>query len=397
MKDLFDKILKRNGRTKGSGRYCWLRALTASLLILLAGCAGLPAQGGRVSSTAIAVAADTELGAAAQQAFLTASAYASAPELVQASLRSAAPARSGFLPIPQPSVALDARLTLIRRAQSSLDLQYYLVGDDTIGRLLLRELRDAAERGVRVRLLIDDFYTAGMDPLLLGLASYPNMEVRLFNPFVTARSSMAGRLLGMAFDFDRLNHRMHNKLFLADGAMAIVGGRNMADGYYLPPDMFIDFDALAVGPVVPQLQSIFDLYWNSQPAYEIASVASSSPAPQEHREYFEQAVSGLSALPKSTAQTDVFGVPLLSVDLRASLQNLIWAEASVMSGRPDKLNLRKTPEVMADTVLHRSPDTQLPERNSRRGCKTGLSDQTQTGWVELAMAGAARRGPRAGS
>ncbi len=278
MKYIFEKILKPRRRTEGSGGYRWLRGVTASLLILLAGCAGLPAQSGRVSSTAIPVAADTELGAVALQAFATASAYASEPELVQASFRSAVSARSGFLPIPQPSVALDARLTLIRRAQSSLDLQYYLVGDDIIGRLLLRELRDAAGRGVRVRLLIDDFYTAGMDALLLGLASYPNIEVRLFNPFVTARGSMAGRLLSMAFDFDRLNHRMHNKLFLADGAMAIVGGRNMADGYYLPPDMFIDFDALAVGPVVPQLQSIFDHYWNSQPAYDIAAVASSSQA-----------------------------------------------------------------------------------------------------------------------
>jgi putative cardiolipin synthase len=136
-------------------------------------------------------------------------------------------------PMPQAPFALDARLAAIERATTSLDTQTYLLADDPTGREVLRALRDAAARGVRVRLLLDDSGTTGLDELLLGLASEPNAEVRLFNPFVGGREWKFGRLLALASDFDRLDHRMHNKLFIADGALAIVGGRNLADDYFL--------------------------------------------------------------------------------------------------------------------------------------------------------------------
>ena len=136
---------------------------------------------------------------------------------------------SGFRLLPLGVYSLDARLELANRARQSLDLQYYLIENDGAGRLLLRALKQAAQRGVRVRLLLDDLYTANSEQLLLALAATPNIEVRLFNPFCCAREQLAGRFIASAFDLARLNHRMHNKLFIADGALALVGGRNIAD------------------------------------------------------------------------------------------------------------------------------------------------------------------------
>jgi putative cardiolipin synthase len=257
--------------------------------------------------------------------------------------------------MPEANVALDARLTLIRKAQSSLDLQYYLVGNDEIRHLLLRELRDAARRGVRVRLLVDDFYTVGTDRLLQGLAAHPNVEVRLFNPFAGGRGTSVGRMLGMAADFKRLNHRMHNKLFLADGAIAIAGGRNMADGYFLRgTDNFIDFDAMVLGPVVPQLQTIFDSYWNSLHVYPIAEVAPTAESTASLRAHFDTVTTLPSPEPAPTASMDVYGVPLLSVDLPASLQQLVWAQTTAFADNPDKVIRGTTAAEMSETALYHS-------------------------------------------
>jgi putative cardiolipin synthase len=184
------------------------------LRFVLTGCAGLPPRTPEPPTQAIAASPATALGRAATR------------------LNSPPDGLSSLRPLIEASYALDARLELIRRAQSSLDVQTYQLGNDKTGRLLLREMRDAARRGVRVRLLLDDFYTAGMDRLLLGLAAEPNAEVRLFNPFVNLRDHSSGRWLEFFGDFRRLNHRMHNKLFVADGAMAIAGGRNLADEYF---------------------------------------------------------------------------------------------------------------------------------------------------------------------
>ena len=151
-------------------------------------------------------------------------------------------------PLLQAEFALDARLAAIHAATTSIDLQYYLIADDSFGRPILRALRDAALRGVRVRLLVDDLYTTDMDRLLLGLAATPNAEVRLFNPVITARDSTGRRLLATLRDFKRLNHRRHHKLFIADGAVAVLGGRNLADEYFLRgvQGNFIDFDLVLV-------------------------------------------------------------------------------------------------------------------------------------------------------
>jgi putative cardiolipin synthase len=159
------------------------------------------------------------------------------------------PEQTGFRLMPLGVYALDARVQLARRARHSLDLQYYQINNDKTGRLLLRNLRDASMRGVRVRLLIDDLYTTGGDDLFVGLAAFPNIEVRLFNPFCCGRGSLTGKYTTSLADFGRLNHRMHNKLFIADGAIAVAGGRNIADEYFMrsATDNFVDMDGFIVG------------------------------------------------------------------------------------------------------------------------------------------------------
>ena len=186
--------------------------------------------------------------------------------------------RSAFLLQPYGPNAFAARLTLARLATRSLDVQYYLLRDDNTGLTLMAALRDAAARGVRVRLLVDDFYTAGEDDTLLALASLPNIEVRLFNPFPAARGQTWTRFVASASDFGRVNRRMHNKLFVADNIAAVAGGRNMADEYVMNAEKwnFVDMDVFAVGPVVRDLSAAFDHYWNSTVVYDVRAIAHAS-------------------------------------------------------------------------------------------------------------------------
>ncbi|MDM0066616.1 phospholipase D-like domain-containing protein [Variovorax sp. J31P207] len=183
---------------------------------------------------------------------------------------------SGFRLMPLGVYSLDARIQLAQRAQRSLVLQYYQLENDEVGRLLLRTVREAALRGVQVRILVDDLYTANSQQLLLALSRTPNISVRLFNPFCCGRDGFLSRFAASPLDVTRLNHRMHNKLFIADGVMAIVGGRNIANEYFVLSDTqnFIDMDALIVGKVVLQLETIFYAYWNSVQVWPIADIVS---------------------------------------------------------------------------------------------------------------------------
>ncbi len=170
--------------TQNPLRTGWRLLRVATTLVLAAGlaaCAGLPRDVQRVPSQALPASSDTELG---RIAAASVPAQVSAVSAMGASL-------SGFRLLSWPAQSLYARIELARRAQRSLDLQYYELRDDETGRLLLRTLRDAAQRGVRVRLLLDDLYTAGSDPVLSGLAAFPNVEVRLFNPFPMGAAAWA--------------------------------------------------------------------------------------------------------------------------------------------------------------------------------------------------------------
>ena len=180
------------------------------------------------------------------------------------------PGESGFLLFNTGEGAIQARVAMADVAQSSIDTQYFMWGRDTVGRLLLDRLIAAADRGVRVRLLIDDYWSSGQDPAFQAIDAHPNIEVRVFNPFARWRMR-ATQLLGR---FTELNRRMHNKLFVADGQVAVVGGRNLTDEYFgLGEEIcFRDFDLLAIGPVAAEAEAGFDDYWNSQWTYPVSSL-----------------------------------------------------------------------------------------------------------------------------
>ncbi|MGL6109291.1 MAG: phospholipase D-like domain-containing protein [Rubrivivax sp.] len=189
---------------------------------------------------------------------------------------------NGFRLLVSATEALQARLVLIEQARVSVDLQVYQFRSDLTGLRVVRALRDAAARGVRVRLLLDDMYTAGDDGLWLGLASLPGVEVRLFNPFLAGRDSHFGRLFDAAFGDDRLHRRMHNKLLLADGVLAVAGGRNIGDAYFLrdATQGFFDLDLLCAGVVVSRMSEAFDEYWNSEYSHDVLGIADDGKAPQ---------------------------------------------------------------------------------------------------------------------
>lgn len=175
------------------------------------------------------------------------------------------PGLSGIHPLDDAKAAFAARMLMAEAAQQTLDIQYYIWHDDTSGALLFDALRRAADRGVRVRLLIDDNNTVGLDETLAALDSHPDIEVRLFNPFVLR----SPRPVGYITDFSRLNRRMHNKSFTIDNQVTVIGGRNIGDEYFGATDdvLFADLDVLAVGPVVQKVSDDFDRYWASQSSY----------------------------------------------------------------------------------------------------------------------------------
>ena len=270
---------------------------------------------------------------------------------------------TGVWPLVQAAFALDARLAMIRNARTSIDVQTYLIGDDSVGRLILRELRDAARRGVRVRLLVDDLYTSDLDRLLLGLAAEPNAEVRLFNPFVTPRDSSFRRLTALITDFKRLNHRMHNKLMLADGAVAVVGGRNLADEYFFrgASGNFIDFDLLMTGAEVGELGGWFDLYWNSPQVYAVGDVVRSveqhTPPVEALRETFDRVTRDTwSGTRAPSAPTDFFDQPPFSAWLAQKRYHFIAAPSTSFADSPNKIDPESHSTPVDDTLTRRFLD-----------------------------------------
>lgn len=177
------------------------------------------------------------------------------------------PGKSGIYALPDAHDAFAARALLARSAQKTLDVQYYIWRGDVTGTLLLEELRAAADRGVRVRLLLDDNGTSGLDSELAALHMHPNIEIRLFNPFVVRQP----KILGFVTDFMRSNRRMHNKSFTADNQATIVGGRNVGDEYFGAAEavLFADLDVMAIGAVVNDVSADFDRYWASESAYPV--------------------------------------------------------------------------------------------------------------------------------
>jgi putative cardiolipin synthase len=301
---------------------------------LLAACGALPTQGDRPSSNARPPSPESPLARIAQDSTV-------------------APSLSGFRLMAGGYYSLDARIELVRRARESLDVQYYLIQNDRTGRLFMRSLRDAALRGVRVRLLVDDLNTVGGDPMFRGLAAFPNVEVRLFNPFCCARQSVASRFAASLGEFRRLNHRMHNKLFIADGAMAVMGGRNIADEYFArsATSNFVDMDVLVVGNVVPRLASIFDAYWNSREAYPVGAILGMPADADEARRSFNHLVDdGDQMMSVKVPQSDMMGHRLIGTDLDSGRLELAWGTANAFADQPAKVMATSAEEASAMSV-----------------------------------------------
>lgn len=286
----------------------------------LAGCAGLPPRGTPPASQAYTDTANTALA-----------------KLAAASRPATETAPSGFRLLPTGEFAFNARIGLARRAERSLDVQYYHLRNDRAGHLLLRELRDAAERGVRVRLLVDDFYAAEIDELLRGLSSYEHVEVRYFNPLPLRSGSPVVRLLLSPGDFERHNHRMHNKLFVADNAMAIYGGRNIADEYFMssPEANFIDMDMISTGQVVRDLSAVFDNYWNSEAVWPLQALLGRPADTAVARAQFDSAVRDAAPVVPDY-HVDPMGLPPVEQQLDAGRLTQIYASAKVHADPPSK-------------------------------------------------------------
>lgn len=311
----------------------------AAMLIALGatGCASLPEPVDRQASLSVPASDTTALGALARR---------STPD----------PSMTGVRLLPTGPNALEARVALIERAERTLDLQYYLLADDATGRRVMSKLRDAAARGVRVRLLLDDMYTAGMDTMLIGLASHPNVEVRLFNPFSAGRNNVFTRFVASAFDFHRVNHRMHNKLFIADGAMAIAGGRNIADSYFMrdPKQNFADVDAFLMGAVVPDFGKAFDDYWNSEFAIPVSYFSHGEPDSDQRRQHFDAAISRDPVYTDTPAdEIDVLGYSPIAAELDDRRIGLIWGIAQTWVDPTEKVwSCRPVPEGSTAPHLH---------------------------------------------
>ena len=183
--------------------------------------------------------------------------------------------RSAFYPLSIPTDAFASRIFLIDSAKSTLDVQYYIYENDTIGKIFSAHLILASSRGVKVRILLDDLTTAGKDENLMKLALSKNIELRLFNPNILRTSF---RNMALLLNINSLGKRMHNKALIADGVSAIVGGRNIGDVYfaYSSETIFLDYDILAIGSVVPKLSEEFELYWGSQESVSYESILDKS-------------------------------------------------------------------------------------------------------------------------
>ncbi|MBW2478381.1 MAG: phospholipase D family protein [Deltaproteobacteria bacterium] len=180
------------------------------------------------------------------------------------------PGKSGFTIISKGRRAFTGRIAMTALAEKTIDLQYYIWEPDTTGRILALRLIEAADRGVRVRILLDDHTLESRDPGIASMDAHPNIEIRVFNPFAHRGS----RLFGFLTDFDRINHRMHNKLVVVDNVLAIVGGRNIGDHYFgVEPDTnFRDLDVFSAGPIVREVSRVFDYFWNGDWSYPIAAL-----------------------------------------------------------------------------------------------------------------------------
>jgi cardiolipin synthase C len=290
------------------------------LLYLLNGCAAIPYDYPRPVSSALYRPEGTSLGKKIQAQAIN------------------HPGASGFFLLPTGLDAFTARALLIDRAEKTLDLQYYIFHDDLMGKFVYDRLMAAADRGVRVRLLLDDWHqTPETDWLLAAMATHPNLEVRLFNPFGTQRRTFLARALRMAFGPDRLRGRLHNKAFIADNSVAIVGGRNIGAEYFGASDEFnfYDVDIMAMGPIAREASANFDDFWNCALAMPVSALVPSRPGADDLKRARRDLETQRERLKKSTYWLKVEDNDLLK-RFDADQVPLVWGQAEFLSDHPLK-------------------------------------------------------------
>lgn len=307
--------------------------------LLLTGCASLPSEVDRPVTRALANPGQTSLGKAI------------AARAAKAGTRN----DSGFALVGSAELAFTSRMTLIKAAQKTLDIQYYAIFQDNTTERLFEALRAAAARGVRIRILLDDFNTSGKNAQVLKLAYEKNIELRLFNPLPGGRSSLPVRILTNLHDVDRIQRRMHNKMMVADNALGITGGRNLGETYFgqSKGTNFVDIDVLAAGRIARDLSRSFDQYWNNPLAYPVQSLMTAEeieaikPKPvvagnaggvssrDEPAELagIEAAVTAIASAPDEATST----LPVLpdSTNLRALTWT--WAPSVLLVDKPSKI------------------------------------------------------------
>ena len=334
-------------------------ALFFSLLMSfgLTGCAALPSDVQRPVTTALENNLNTRLGKDV------------AARAAAATTRN----DSGFALVGSADLAFTSRMTLIKAAEKTLDLQYYAVHADNTTDRLFEALREAAARGVRVRILLDDFNTAGKDAQVLRLAFENNIEMRLFNPLPSNRSSAMWRIISSLSDAARLQRRMHNKIFVADNAVAITGGRNLGDTYFGQSDgvNFVDIDVLASGRIARDLSRSFDQYWNNPLAYPVKSLMTAKdlerlkPLPAAQAASFgEYPPTQPTATPSEASNKNTVGREAVNpagisttpaaltdtTDLR--LLSWTWAASTMLVDKPSKIaEDADTTEISNDTAV----------------------------------------------
>lgn len=247
-------------------------------------------------------------------------------------LAAAHPGLSGIHMLNDGRSGFAARMTLAKSAAHTLDVQYYIWKGDLSGSLLLNELRAAAARGVRVRLLLDDNGISGLDEPLAALDQAPNIEVRIYNPFTIRKP----KLLGYLADFPRLNRRMHNKSFTADGVATVIGGRNVGDEYFGARDggLFADLDLLTIGPAAADVERQFDTYWNSASAYPAERIL--PRVPPERIAAIDAAARAAARNPRSQAYLQAVAQLPIVEQLKSATLAFEWASVAMVSDDPCK-------------------------------------------------------------
>lgn len=286
------------------------------LLLVFVGCATLPENVDRPQSLAITDTQDTALGRAL------------ADEKV------ANPGKSGFYLLGNGLDAFVARAVLAHLAMRCIDVQYYLYHDDLVGHLFTDQLLKAADRGVRVRLLVDDMDLAGRDLGAAVMDAHPNIEVRVFNPF----SRKAGRTSQFITRMGSVTRRMHNKSFTVDNHVTILGGRNIGNEYFeADPDLaFADLDVMAVGPVVQDVSTAFDRYWNSELAYPVAVLTGNTPTFEEIQR-MRQGLNEFVAQEADSEYLQALRTSSLAENIRNDKVVFHWGEAEVVYDQPEKI------------------------------------------------------------